>query len=163
MFSLFHIFTPFAEQERRRSREPWGGSTIPEETEALDYVATATTITEIVSESPRPATPTAVSSIIEDEIFDIGRTANDADEEEIFSETTTITTVAPIVIRRTEPDTVAVEQPVVKEEERTIAVGWGNIKTVEGEEEQFDNTIIIIITKKKRKRNNHNNNCSTIT
>ena len=102
--------------------------------------AATTTTTEIVSESPRPLTPSAVSSLVEDELFDIGGDVNfEEEEEETVSETTTTTTtVAPIVVRRIEPEQEEVAEQVVEEEEerRTSAVGWGNVETAEGEEER---------------------------
>ena len=132
-------FRLLAERERCRSREPWGISAIPEEPEAEECVAAATTTTtEIVSESPRPLTPTAVSSVVEDELFDIGGDVNfEEEKEETVSETTTTTTtVAPIVVRRIEPEQEEVAEQVVEEEERrTSVVGWGNVETTEGEEE----------------------------
>ena len=134
----FHLSYFPAERERRRSREPWGETAIPEEPGTQDCLAAATTTTtEIVSESPRPATPSAVSSLVEDELFDFGGSIHGEEEEEIISVTTT-TTIAPFVERQTEPEQVGLATVVVDEEEegRTTAVGREDIEIAEGEEEQ---------------------------
>ena len=135
---IFRLSLFSAERERRRSREPWGETAIPEERRTSDCLAAATTTTtEILSESPRPATPSAVSSLVEDEFFDFGGSIHGEEEEEIISVTTT-TTIAPVVERQTEPEQVGLETIVVDEEEegRTTAVGRENIETAEGEEEE---------------------------
>ena len=132
----------FLQKEKDDVRENHGEvQSVPQEAEAQECLAAATTITtEIVSESPRPLTPSAVSSLVEDELFDIGGDVNfEEEEEETVSETTTTTTtVAPIVVRRIEPEQEEVIGQVVEEEEerRTFAVGWGNIETTEDEEER---------------------------
>ena len=139
MKSVVSILSYFpAERERRRSREPWGETAIPEERGTSDCLAAVTTTaTEILSESPRPATPSAVSSLVEDEFFDFGSSIPREEEEEIISVTTT-TTIAPVVERPTEPEMVSLDTIVVEEEEeeRTAAVGRESSEPAAGEEEE---------------------------
>ena len=80
-----------------------------------------------------------MSSLVEDEMFDIDKGTNvEKEEEEIVSETTTtITILALIVVRRTEPEQGVIVAPVVeKEERRSAVVGWGDIEIEESEEVQ---------------------------